>query len=55
MTMGLAANSWLAVMDKFLTLGVTDPLRAQLWSNIQSLVNTYYQAVDAEKSGKQVC
>ena len=54
-TMGLAANSWLAIMDKYLTLDVNDPLRTKMWSNIQSLVDTYYQAVDAEKSGKQVC
>ncbi|KAI5073205.1 hypothetical protein GOP47_0011218 [Adiantum capillus-veneris] len=53
-TMGIAANSWHAHMDKYLMLDEHDHRRPGLWCKIQNLVNTYYDAVDAEKTGKQV-
>ncbi|MCO5556264.1 hypothetical protein L7F22_009810 [Adiantum nelumboides] len=53
-TMGMAANSWHAHMDKYLMLDEHDHRREGLWCKIQNLVNTYYDAVDAEKTGKQV-
>ncbi|KAH7441374.1 hypothetical protein KP509_03G035200 [Ceratopteris richardii] len=53
-TMGVAANSWQAHMDKYLMLDGNDPEKARLWHVIGQLVDTYYEAVDADKTGKQV-
>ena len=53
--MAVAAHSWLAFMDRLLVLrdenaGDTDGLRQQ----ILKLVDIYYDALDAPKSGKKV-
>ncbi|KAE8718810.1 putative RNA-dependent RNA polymerase 3-like isoform X2 [Hibiscus syriacus] len=51
--MSEAANSWIAIMDRFLT--VKDPSeRTLMKKNLESLINLYYEALDASKTGKKV-
>ncbi|XP_060668494.1 probable RNA-dependent RNA polymerase 3 [Ziziphus jujuba] len=50
-----AAYSWLALMDRFLTLGSDDVEEKNLVKkNILRLIDIYYDAVDAPKSGGEV-
>ena len=50
--MGVAADSWLAMMDRLLTLG-TDCSEeiACMKQNICRLIDIYYDALDAPKKG----
>ncbi|KAJ3702278.1 hypothetical protein LUZ61_005983 [Rhynchospora tenuis] len=50
-TIGLAAECWLVYMDRLLTPGVK---REEVWPKIEKLINIYYDALDAPKTGKQV-
>ncbi|KAJ1687513.1 hypothetical protein LUZ63_018903 [Rhynchospora breviuscula] len=50
-TIGLAAELWLVYMDRLLTPGVE---REEVWPKIEKLINIYYDALDAPKTGKQV-
>lgn len=53
--MGIAADSWLSLMDRLLTLGddrVTE--KDSLKRKMLTLVDLYYEALDAPKSGKKV-
>ncbi|KAG5243701.1 RNA-dependent RNA polymerase [Salix suchowensis] len=51
-TVGVAADSWLAMMDRLLTLG-TDCSEeiARMKENIYRLIDIYYDALDAPKKG----
>lgn len=49
--MGLAANSWLVFMDRLLTLGDD---RSNEKNMMLKLIDIYYDALDAPKSGKKV-
>ena len=51
-TVGLAADSWLVYMDRLLTPGVESE---EVWLKIEKLINIYYDALDAPKTGKKVC
>ncbi|KAK2982311.1 hypothetical protein RJ640_027408 [Escallonia rubra] len=53
--MGVAADSWLAFMDRLLILGDcrTDE-KEQMKKTMLNLVDIYYDALDASKSGKKV-
>ncbi|KAK2982308.1 hypothetical protein RJ640_027405, partial [Escallonia rubra] len=53
--MGVAADSWLAIMDRLLTLGDcrTDE-KEHMKMTMLHLVDIYYDALDASKSGKKV-
>lgn len=53
--MGIAANSWLVFMDQLLTLG-DDHAREKddLKKKMLKLIDIYYDALDAPKSGKKV-
>ncbi|KAL4301789.1 hypothetical protein GQ457_10G000720 [Hibiscus cannabinus] len=51
--MSAAADNWYAIMDRFLT--VKDPYEKTLMKeNLKSLINLYYEALDASKTGKEV-
>lgn len=39
-------------MDRLLTPGVE---KEEVWSKIEKLINIYYDALDASKTGKKVC
>ncbi|GAA0175016.1 RNA metabolism protein [Lithospermum erythrorhizon] len=55
-SMGVAADSWLAHMDWFLMLGDADvEQKKYLRQKILKLIDIYYDALDAPKSGKKVC
>ncbi|GMI89458.1 hypothetical protein like AT2G19930 [Hibiscus trionum] len=48
-----AADNWYAIMDRFLTL--KDPSeKALMKENLKSLINLYYEALDASKTGKKI-
>ncbi|KAL8498318.1 hypothetical protein ACS0TY_021586 [Phlomoides rotata] len=54
-SMGIAADSWLTLMDRLLTLGddrATE--KDSLKKKMLMLVDLYYEALDAPKSGKKV-
>lgn len=52
---GTAADSWLAFMDRLLTLGdECDVEKQTLKGKMLRLVNIYYDALDAPKSGMKV-
>ncbi|KAJ8751018.1 hypothetical protein K2173_016199 [Erythroxylum novogranatense] len=54
-TVGLAADSWLAMMDRYLTLGELDAAEKNvLRMNMCQLIDLYYDALDAPKSGEKV-
>lgn len=50
-TVGLAAELWLVYMDRLLSPGVE---KGEVWSKIEKLINIYYDALDAPKTGNQV-
>ncbi|XP_078170266.1 putative RNA-dependent RNA polymerase 4 isoform X2 [Carex rostrata] len=50
-TVGLAAECWLVYMDRLLTPGVE---KEEVWSKMEKLINIYYDALDAPKTGKKV-
>ncbi|KAE8654669.1 hypothetical protein F3Y22_tig00117048pilonHSYRG01475 [Hibiscus syriacus] len=51
--MSAAANNWCAIMDWFLT--VQDSSEKELMKkNLECLINLYYEALDASKTGKKV-
>lgn len=54
--MGQAADSWLAIMDRLLTLGDESAAeKAVMKRNICRLIDVYYEALDApKKSGRKV-
>ncbi|XP_057247143.1 probable RNA-dependent RNA polymerase 3 isoform X2 [Beta vulgaris subsp. vulgaris] len=53
--MGIASNSWLAHMDQLLTLGDKDVTeRKRLKEKMLKLVDIYYEALDAPKTGIEV-
>nr|GMD52422.1 probable RNA-dependent RNA polymerase 3 isoform X1 [Ipomoea batatas] len=54
--MAVAADGWLACMDQFLTLGnnCTKEKPADLKRKILHLIDLYYEALDAPKTGKTV-
>lgn len=53
--MGLAANSWLVFMDRLLTLGDDRSNEKNMLKNMMlKLIDIYYDALDAPKSGKKV-
>ncbi|KAG6389123.1 hypothetical protein SASPL_150582 [Salvia splendens] len=54
-TMGIAADSWLTYMDRLLTLGVDrTPEINSLKEKMLKLIDIYYDAIDAPKSGKKI-
>ncbi|GKV11675.1 hypothetical protein SLEP1_g22913 [Rubroshorea leprosula] len=55
-SIGVAAHSWMAMMDRYLTLEDGDPTeKAHLKENILRLIDIYYDALDApKKSGEQI-
>ncbi|XP_039018521.1 probable RNA-dependent RNA polymerase 5 [Hibiscus syriacus] len=51
--MSAAADNWYAIMDRFLT--VQDSSEKELMKkNLECLINLYYEALDASKTGKKV-
>ncbi|XP_078164221.1 putative RNA-dependent RNA polymerase 3 [Carex rostrata] len=50
-TVGLSAECWLVYMDRMLTPGVE---REEVWPKVEKLINLYYDALDAPKTGKKV-
>lgn len=53
--MGVAANSWLVFMDRLLTLGDGSLIEKNKLKNLMpKLIDIYYDALDAPKSGKKV-
>lgn len=53
--MGVAANSWLVFMDRLLTLGDGSSNEKNMLKNkMLKLIDIYYDAVDAPKSGKKI-
>ncbi|XP_052180975.1 probable RNA-dependent RNA polymerase 5 [Diospyros lotus] len=53
--MAVAADSWLAFMDRLLVLGVGgSDERERMKESMQKLIDIYYDALDAPKSGKKV-
>lgn len=50
---GEAANNWIALMDKFLTLGDSQEKKG-IMNKILRLVDIYYIALDAAKKGVKV-
>ncbi|CAI0543502.1 unnamed protein product [Linum tenue] len=56
-TAGMAAESWLAMMDRLLIAefdGTIDVNKCALKKNILSVIDIYYDALDAPKSGAKV-
>ncbi|KAL0702921.1 hypothetical protein Bca4012_059043 [Brassica carinata] len=52
---GMAADSWLTIMDQFLTLGdERAEEKAELKNKILELIDIYYDALDAPKKGTKV-
>lgn len=51
-TMGVAADSWLAIMDRLLILGDDrNDERNNMKRNMLDLIDKYYDALDAPKKG----
>ena len=56
--MPLAATFWLAHMDKYLSLRDEEQTRPELGTikkKIDELIDIFYRALDADKSGEVVC
>ncbi|XP_047974429.1 probable RNA-dependent RNA polymerase 5 [Salvia hispanica] len=54
-TMGIAADSWLTYMDRLLSLGVDRTTeKNSLKAKMLKLIDIYYDAIDAPKSGKKI-
>ncbi|KAK1360290.1 RNA-dependent RNA polymerase [Heracleum sosnowskyi] len=53
-SMGVAADSWMAFTDKFLTLDDNSNEKNNLKKKMLKLIDIYYDALDAPKSGKEV-
>ncbi|KAG7641366.1 Malic enzyme N-terminal domain [Arabidopsis suecica] len=52
---GMAADSWLAIMDRFLTLGdESAKQKHEMNKNMLKLIDIYYDALDAPKKGAKV-
>ncbi|CAD5318965.1 unnamed protein product [Arabidopsis thaliana] len=52
---GQAADSWLAIMDRFLTLGDENVKeKAEMKKKMLKLTDIYYDAIDAPKTGTEV-
>ncbi|KAJ3693856.1 hypothetical protein LUZ60_009336 [Juncus effusus] len=51
---GAAADCWLVYMDRVLTAGVPQAEKDIVKNKMDQLVNIYYDAVDAPKTGKKV-
>lgn len=55
MVAGKAADSWLTFMDQYLSLGEHDvDDKNRIKEKLLKLVDLYYDALDAPKSGKKV-
>ncbi|GJN40568.1 hypothetical protein PR202_gb29799 [Eleusine coracana subsp. coracana] len=52
--LGKAADCWLALMDRLLTLNVSESERHVIRKDILALVDIYYLALDAPKEGNKV-
>ncbi|KAK1387288.1 hypothetical protein POM88_015466 [Heracleum sosnowskyi] len=52
-SMGVAADSWIAFTDKFLTLDDNSNEKNNLKKKMLKLIDIYYDALDAPKSGKE--
>ncbi|XP_022731132.1 probable RNA-dependent RNA polymerase 3 [Durio zibethinus] len=53
--MSIAADNWLAIMDRFLTIEDSNSSeKALMKKNLLQLIDLYYQALDAPKTGKKV-
>ncbi|XP_022754978.1 probable RNA-dependent RNA polymerase 5 isoform X2 [Durio zibethinus] len=53
--MSVAADNWKAIMDRFLTLEDSNSdEKALVKQNLLSLINLYYEALDAPKTGKKL-
>ncbi|XP_074344092.1 putative RNA-dependent RNA polymerase 5 [Apium graveolens] len=53
-SMGVAADSWMAFTDKFLTLDDNSNEKNNLKKKMLKLIDIYYDALDAPKTGKEV-
>lgn len=52
---GIAADSWLTIMDRFLTLGDEKAEeKAEMKKKMLRLIDIYYDAIDAPKKGDKV-
>lgn len=51
---GTAADSWLAFMDRLLTFDVCEKEKQCMQENMLELINLYYDALDAPKSGLKI-
>jgi hypothetical protein len=52
---GMAANNWLAQADYVMTSHADEKEKASVMERISQLVDLFYKAVDADKSGEKVC
>lgn len=52
--MGTAANCWLTLMDRLLTPGVSQSEKDSVKTKMLELVDIYYWALDAPKTGDKV-
>ncbi|KAK1397076.1 RNA-dependent RNA polymerase [Heracleum sosnowskyi] len=53
-SMGVAADSWMAFTDRFLTLDDNSSEKINLKRKMLKLIDIYYDALDAPKTGKEV-
>lgn len=53
---GVAADNWMALMDRFLTLGDSSSIdeKNTVKAKILRLIDVYYEALDAPKKGSKV-
>lgn len=51
---GTAAHSWMAFMDRYLILQDDDDEKEAIKNKMLHLIDLYYDALDAPKSGKKV-
>lgn len=53
--MSVAAENWSAIMDRFLTVEDSNSSEKTLMKeNLKKLIDLYYEALDASKTGKKV-
>jgi len=54
--MGMSENSWMALMDRLLTLNncTNENEKERVKKNMLKLIDIYYEALDAPKSGRKV-
>lgn len=54
--MGMSENSWMALMDRLLTLNncTNENEKERVKKNMLKLIDIYYEALDAPKSGRNV-